>query len=372
MKKIVLFIALSLMVFSCSSSDSNNDGGSAVSVDRSALLTHWADDIIIPSYQDYDSKLTSLQTSVQTFNAAPSETNLAAVRTNWLAAYQAYQYVALYAFGKAETIFLKESANTYPASASGIEQNITSGSYNLSLYAQYDKQGFPGLDYLINGTGSSDAAIVAVYSTHANASGYRQYLLEVVTRLKSTAETVLADWNNGYRNSYVSSTGTTVSSAVNKTTNNFVKSLEKDIRTAKLGIPSGEFSNGTVYPDKVEAYYKGDVSKLLLNTSLQASRDFFLGKSFGSNQKGAGLKSYLDAVGAVRNGQLLSDIIDNQYASVFTANAALNDNFAQQIVQDNAKMNTAYDVLQQLVIYTKLDMMQALNITIDYVDGDGD
>jgi hypothetical protein len=29
-------------------------------------------------------------------------------------------------------------------------------------------------------------------------------------------------------------------------------------------------------------------------------------------------------------------------------------------------------MLQQNVIYTKLDMMQALNITIDYIDSDGD
>ena len=35
-------------------------------------------------------------------------------------------------------------------------------------------------------------------------------------------------------------------------------------------------------------------------------------------------------------------------------------------------MITAYNTLQQNVVYTKLDMMQALNITIDYVDGDGD
>jgi hypothetical protein len=34
-------------------------------------------------------------------------------------------------------------------------------------------------------------------------------------------------------------------------------------------------------------------------------------------------------------------------------------------------MILAYDALQQNVIYTKLDMMQALNIT-DYIDSDGD
>jgi hypothetical protein len=34
--------------------------------------------------------------------------------------------------------------------------------------------------------------------------------------------------------------------------------------------------------------------------------------------------------------------------------------------------NDFSDALQQNVIYTKLDMMQALNITIDYIDSDGE
>ena len=35
-------------------------------------------------------------------------------------------------------------------------------------------------------------------------------------------------------------------------------------------------------------------------------------------------------------------------------------------------MLAAYDAIQQNVVYLKLDMMQALNITVDYVDSDGD
>ena len=34
------------------------------------------------------------------------------------------------------------------------------GGYNLTLLSQFDKQGFPALDYLINGLGTTDAAIV--------------------------------------------------------------------------------------------------------------------------------------------------------------------------------------------------------------------
>ena len=74
----------------------------------------------------------------------------------------------------------------------------------------------------------------------------------------------------------------------------------------------------------------------------------------------------------MRNGQNLSDIINNQFTTIYSTNATLNDNFSQQVSTNNAKMLEAYDALQQNVVYFKLDMMQALNITIDYVDGDGD
>jgi hypothetical protein len=41
-------------------------------------------------------------------------------------------------------------------------------------------------------------------------------------------------------------------------------------------------------------------------------------------------------------------------------------------VTDNAKMILAYDALQQNVIYKNLTWCKPLNITIDYVDSDGD
>jgi predicted lipoprotein len=249
----------------------------------------------------------------------------------------------------------------------GIEANIASGTYNLNQQVQFSKQGFPAIDYLINGVGN-DTETVTYYS-NANA---KAYLTAVVNQLKTIAQTVTNDWTGNYRNTYINNNGTSVTSSVNKTTNNFVKNLEKDIRSGKLGIPAGLFSNGVVYADKVEGYYKNNVSKQLLNAGIKAEQDFFNGKAFNSNATGASLKSALDAINAVREGNKLSDIINNQFTAVYTANNELNDSFSQQILTDNTKMVTAYNTLQQNVVYIKLDMMQALNITIDYVDGDGD
>lgn len=371
MKKILLILSFVAVFVACSSNDgeNNTDGDN---YDRTALLTNWADNIIIPSYVNYQAKVQILVTSTNTFVATPTEANLQILRTSWLEAYKAYQYISMYNLGKAEEINLNMASNTYPTNTIGIDSNISSATYNLELLSQFDKQGFPALDYLVNGLGANNASIVGFYATNAKAANYKQYLTAVVNKLKTNADAVVINWNSSFRNSYIANNGTSVSSSVNKTTNLFVKNLEKDIRTGKLGIPAGVFSSGAKFPEKVEGYYKNDISKELLNVSIKAQQDFFNGKHFNSTTTGEGLKTYLDFLNAIRNNQKLSDIINNQFATIYTVNNALSNSFSQQVNTDNSKMIAAYDALQQNVIYTKLDMMQALNITIDYVDGDGD
>jgi hypothetical protein len=363
MKKVLIAICIIALAAGCSSSDTNENNNNGNGYNRTEMLTNWADNIIIPAYQDYTAKVTILSDKASTFTQAPTTVALSELRTAWLDAYIAYQSVALYDFGKAADLYLKQSANTFPTNTEGIEANITSGTYNLNTQVQFSKQGFPGIDYLINGVGS-DAETVA-YFGNANAAAY---LVAIANQLKTIAQQVTADWTGNYRDTYVANNGTSVTSSVNKTTNNFIKNLEKDIRSGKLGIPAGLFSNGVTYADKVEAFYKNDVSKTLLNVAIKAEQDFFNGKAFSGNATGASLKSALDAVNTTN----LSTTINNQFDAVYAANNALSDSFSDQVTTDNTKMITAYNTLQQGIVYIKLDMMQALNITIDYVDGDGD
>lgn len=372
MKKIVLVLCAMVTIIACSSSDDSGNPSGTNNYDRTALLTNWADNLIIPAFENYQSKVADLAEKSTAFTASPTAENLSILRDSWVEAYKAYQYVSMYYIGKAEQVFLKESANTYPTDVAGINSNIANGGYNLATYAQFTRQGFPGLDYLINGLGADGDTIIGFYTANGNAAKYKQYLNDVAQRLKTNADAIVNDWNSGYRQTFIAANGTTVSSSVNKMTNLFVKNLERDVRTAKVGIPSGQFSNGITYPEKVEAYYKGNIGRLLLVHSLHATADFFNGKHFGSDAKGESLKTYLDYVNAIRNGDKLSNIINNQFGAIEVKVAGLNENFAQQINTNNSQMTAAYNEIQKNVIYTKLDMMQALNITIDYVDGDGD
>ena len=371
MKKIVVLFSFIAVLFACSSSD----GGSETSGDgynRTNLLTSWADNIIIPSFENYQTKVTNLNTKVEAFTQAPTTSTLVEVRTAWLEAYKAFQYVSMFELGKAEEISFVSFTNIYPTDAAGIESNIANGGYVLTSLTQISKQGFPAVDYMINGLGADDATIVGFYTTNPNAVKYKQYLADLMTRLKTNADVLTNDWKGSYRNAFIASNGNSVSSSVNRMVNIFVKNYEKNVRAGKVGIPAGVYSSGTTYANKVEGYYKNDVSKILLNEGVKATQDFFNGKYFASATTGPGLKAYLDYLNVMKNGQKLSDIINTQFTTIFNTNATLNDSFSQQVTLDNSKMITAFDQLQWNVVYFKTDMMPALNITVDYVDADGD
>ena len=69
------------------------------------------------------------------------------------------------------------------------------------------------------------------------------------------------------------------------------------------------------------------------------------------------------------------DISTGIISQLSTAKAeveTLNTNVYTQINTDNSLMTRAYDELQKVVILLKVDMLQAFNVNVDYVDADGD
>ncbi|WP_066219372.1 imelysin family protein [Formosa haliotis] len=371
MKHSLFLIAIVLVCFGCSSDNGNSKEQNTADYDTQAMLTSWADNLIIPAFSDYQEKTEALNTEASAFVANPTQTTLSELRNAWLAAYKTYQHVGIYDLGKATELHLLETANIYPTNATTIDANIASGDYNLGAQTQFASQGFPALDYLLYGLASTDEDILAFYTTHNNAANYKVYITDLTSKLNSIAEAIVADWEGTYRDSFISNSNA-VTGSVNQTANNFVKNLEKDVRAPKVGIPAGVFSDGTLFTDKVEAFYKNDISKDLLIEAITASRDFFQGKTYGTNTSGPGLKAFLDAVDAEASGTSLSSIIVDQYAEILTTTSALDNSFSEQITTDNSKMLDTYDAIQQNVVYLKVDMISALGLTIDYVDGDGD
>lgn len=364
----VLVAVFFLGIISCGDDDT---GGVTDNFDRGAMLAHWADNIIIPSYEIYVDRVGTLVNSAETFVNEPKTANLLQLQSDWFDAYGNWQSVAMFEIGKAEEVSLRNFTNVFPVNVLDLEETIASGTFNLQSVNKQDEQGFPALDYLINGLAPTMDEVVVIYLEDTPESNHGEYLLALVINLHSLATEVLDDWKNGYRDEFVSNDGSEATSSVNKVVNDMLFYYEKHLRAGKIGIPAGVFSS-TPLSDRTEALYRTNSSKLLFEVALETVEGFFNGKSVGSSVEGESLASYLNFLNTIKEGEDLTALINNQFDQIKLVAADLNEDLSVQVESDNSKMLATYDELQKNVVLLKVDMLQALNIRVDFVDADGD
>ena len=375
MKTLKTFISISILsifIIACSSS-SDDEQSTIPEFDRSAVLKNYADNIILPRLNNFRSSVDYLKESVDAYVDSPDITTYTELHNSWLEAYINWQYVEMFNIGKAEEIMFFSKTNTYPVNEGRIKENINSEKTDLSNPNDWSCQGFPGLDYMIHGIANTENEIINQYIQNP-LNG--KYLKVVINELNDNTDLVLNDWNT-YRNTFVNSVENTATSAFNMLTNDFVYYFEKGLRTNKIGIPSGVFSNNPL-SNKVEAYYSSkngieDVSRDLIENALNAVDLVFQGKSSNQSPVGPSFRTYLDFIKA--NNVSADDIGSIVVNKIQTANQKildLNKNFINQVENDNGKMLAAFDALQTIVVNLKTDMLSLFNVAVDYTDADGD
>ena len=372
MKKIYslyIFVASLFFVTGCTKEEDKT--GNDSNLNRKELLTNYTDSYILPAYDELKASLTTLETATDSFIASPDETNLLQLRNMWKAAYIVWQRTDLLEFGPAEDVSLRMYLNVYPTSPSKINANIQSGYYNLDAFGNNDAQGFPAMDYLLNGSGSSDAEIVALYSTDPLASQRTDYLKAIVSTMSSRVTDVRNEWDD-YKSTFVNATGTDVNSSISVMTNAFVLYYERFLRSTKVGIPAGAMT-GVALPEQTETNYRPELARELLLTALEAVNSFYEGYHFHTLQNGVGMKDYLATIGTKdENGVLISDIISTELEEAKTAVGTLNGTIKDAAQNNRPALLSVYDQLQDLVPLFKVDMVSAFGISITYVDNDGD
>ncbi|RYU92700.1 imelysin family protein [Emticicia agri] len=374
-KKYILLLILTGLLWACGGGGETTDPPTPVDEgkDRKLILTHLADNIIIPAYGNFKAKLTLMVSNGDAFMAKPDMTTLTAFRASWVEAYTEWEKVELFDFGPAERQTLRSFFNIYPASEKGINDNIADPTANLEVPASFAQQGFPALDYLLNGLGTTDTAILAFYTTAPDAAKRIAYVKRLTSRMNTLLDKVITEWTT-YRETYISKTGLDIGSSFSLMVNGFVLHYERFIRSGKFGIPSGAMLNGVISPEKVEAFYKKDISRTLAQTAHQAVIDFFNGKNIKTGADGPSFKTYLTALGAKDSatGQSLAEIINNQFAASKGKMEGLKPNLYEEVKTNNPAMVAVYTEMQKAVRMLKVDMTSAMSITITYTDNDGD
>lgn len=374
-KNLYKFWVLACTILLCTCTTQKDKNPTDVGFDRTAMLTHIADQIILPGYANFKVKLDVMTVESDSFSVHTSTASLIKFRKAWEEAYIEWQKIELFDVGPAEIYTLRNYVNIYPASASAIETNVNTEVANFDTPDSYPQQGFPALDYLINGLGT-DEEIVVRYTTATDATKRKNYLKKVIAQLNNRFNKIYNEWTiNNYRATFVSKTAMDIHSSTSLLVNGYVLNYERYIRSGKFGIPSGAMlDEGTTAPEKIEAFYKKDLSLILAKTAHEASVDLFHGKSRITSTEGPSLKTYLTALNAKdkTTGAVLVDEIDKQFSEIEKKLDLLQPNLNEEVKNNNQAMINTFEEMQKLVRMIKVDMTSALSVTITYTDNDGD
>ena len=349
--------------FSCNDSLTDEIGPT---YDRSVLLKNWYEFHIIPLHEEFKRNLTVFKTETITFKEIPNISSLNSLRSSYHKAYTSWQSIEMFNIGKAEEIYFSSMTNIYPVNTARVESNISSGEYDLSNANNFAAQGLPAIDYLLYGI-TNETEIIEKLSN----DNYFNYLTNITDAIIQNTNSVLTYWETN-KIDFTSSTENTSTSSMNMMVNDFIYYYEKGFRANKLGIPGGVFSSGPL-PENVEGYFSKIHSKTFAIESLKSIIRFYNGIDINGNEyAGASLKSIIQELenGDSENnlGKRINDkmIIANQKLS------ELDESFINQINNDNTKFLQVFDAIQEVVVLLKVDMLQLLNINVDYVDADGD
>lgn len=368
-KKIIFVLAVTVL---CACSKSSDKGGETPDAfDKTAMLTNYADNLIVPGYTALQQKLQVLQTASDAFLAAPAPVTQATLKTAYVDAQLQYERITSFHFGPAENALLDIFANfsgslDYNFNTSGqltgfsidsvsIENSISTGTYNLTTMtrASFYSQGFPALNYLYFGPNA-----IAKFGT--NTAARVKYVKDVVARLKGLVDGIVTSWST-YRAEFITNTKTNVGSPIGNMVNQLAYQMDL-LKGPRIGWPFGKQSNGTVFATKVEAYFVGN------SVALAVENAKALKKTYNGGGNGKGLSDYLVAL----NKTTLNNDVLAQFDLVATKLSAIPDPLSTSLTTQAAAVEAAYKEIQKLLTLLKTDVASATAVQITFTDNDGD
>ena len=370
---ILLTATLFVLLFSCSknSSETTPPIDNPGTFDKSAMLTNYADNVIVPAYQQLQENINTLVTAVNAFADAPSSDSRNAALIAFSDAYVRYEYVEVFNFGPAGTAKLDYYMNFsggfdysftqdgglagFSVDSVSIENNIASGTYDLATYDRnnFYSQGFPALNYLLFGPNS-------IEKFGSNTANRTKYLKDVVLRMKTLVDKVVADWAT-YRSTFIGNTKSDVGSPIGNLVNMLAYQTDM-MKGPRIGWPFGKQSNGIVFASKSEGYFAG-IGSQLARASIRSVKNAFTG--------GSGSKGISDYLVSLKKETLNNDVLA-QFDVVISKLDAIPDPLSESFINDGVKVEDAYKEIQKLLTLLKTDVSSALGVQISFMDNDGD
>ena len=240
------------MTFACGKNESGDN------FDKKGMFTNYADNLILASYNDYGTSLTTLQTAVTDFKANSNLTTLTTLQAAFLDAYEKWQHCEIYEkTAPADAVMAIENTNFYPTRIDSVNAYIARND-NSAMYIKSrnkNDKGLPAIEYLLFSS-LVQQVVLDKFTIDANAASYKIYLTSLVENLIEINNTILADWNTSYRTTFINNVGTDAAGSFSVLVNSIAQRAD-DFKRHQVGIPAGYSRNvatANTYPTAVQAY----------------------------------------------------------------------------------------------------------------------
>jgi predicted lipoprotein len=367
-KNIGLLIIAASISWSCDSGSRNI--GVTDNFDVSTILTNVSGNIIIKRYQTLSEATSELKSSVVTFNATVSQSNLDDVQEKFRLAYLAWQECSAFKFGYAETNGLRGMFNTFPTDTVEIKTLLSASSPNYEQASYTDAIGFPGLDYIL--FSHNDADILDRFSTAVNKEGAKDYLMGIATLIDVKSNEAHLFWKNnsgGFKADFNTDKSKAVSSAFSNLVNEFVWDVEF-MKNYQISYPAGKYTLNTPRPELTEAINSG-FNIQLYKTHLLALKRLYIGEN-STGDNGIGFDDYLIELKSDKNGKSLHTLIIDQFDLIEEKIDDISGDLIDAINNQPTLITELFIENKLLVSYFKVNMCSEFNVQITFTDNDGD
>ena len=356
--KIGFLLLCTLLMWACTEEreDDTDPGPLGGSSEFETLLTNQVDGVIIPTMEEYRSRMNGLADLANTFSGDINQANLDALIVAYQDAYLAYQAAAVHNYFATANQALVPTSNLYPVDVDLLDGFIESRSYNFNTTAQQRANGFPALDFMF----FSNDNTLDYFSSNINRV---DFLVELVNSLEDKADVLVEEWTGSLRENFIDNGGTALGSSVSVQLNDHIGYYEEHIRENKIGIPIGLLgpNDDPIAADgtKIEGYYQSltEGNSAFALELLQAAVDEMEDLYLGGNGQG-----YDDMLIALSDSSIDTDI-KAQFGLIDIAIASRSD-----ISGDR----NLYDAVQGLVSLYKSDLFPVLNVQDADGANDGD
>lgn len=321
--------------------------------DKTQILTSVADNNLLPGFLDLKNQTTDLKTLIQNYIAgSQTTTDFDAIQSKWKDVARSFQRVRVFDFGPSMDAGFNMKFGVFPCDTSIVENNISAGTYDLSLTANQNAIGLDALDYLLfrsNAKAQADANS-AVWS----------YILALVSKMETEVSSVYTQFQ-AYRSTFINGTGTSSTSPFSLLVNAFTREFELTKNT-KIGIPIGNLTLGIVQKGYIENRRSGIANELLV-VNLETLQSIFKGTNTTN-----GFEDYLNEI----EKSDLASTINSRFSYLISTGAAWTETIDTKIDSSLPELTSYYDYMQGTVVYLKTDMPSSFGVLITYQDNDGD